>query len=291
MKRIASGVFSQENAEKNIPNNGKFLSNLQKVLGLTETETMLEYVRRNHQIDDILQWKILMRPDAKKILLEYVRHGGLLCYRVEEIILRLWPKSDTAEIMLEYAKNGILPDIDFLPRLFKLPNARDIFLEFVKHNPDGLREKVQLQILKQPYAEEIILESAKRGRWLCYDAQVRIFDQPDAGKIFLEYVRYRHELCYGAQVRIFDLPEAGKIFLEYVKLGKPLCFDIQLRIFQLPNAGDIFLEYVRHGWSFNNEPLNRIFRLPGAGKIILMYVRQRKIDGVKEIISAFRERA
>lgn len=80
-------------------------------------------------------------------------------------------------------------------------------------------------------------------------------------------------------------------FLEYVKLGKPLCFDIQLQIFQLPNAGDIFLEHARHGWSFYDEPLNRLFRLPGAGKIIFMYVRQRKIDGVKEIVRAFRRRA
>ncbi len=269
MKRIALGVFSQENA----------------------TENMLEYVRHNHELEAMEQWRILKRPGAKKILLEYVRHGGLLCYGVEYIIFRLWPKSDTAEIMLEYAKNGILPDVKFLPRLFKLPDAKEIFLEFVKHNPDGLREKVQLQILNRPYADEIMLESVKRGGWLCYDAQVRIFDQPDAGKIFLEYVRHRHELCYGAQVRIFDLPDAGKIFLEYVKLGKPLCFDIQLQIFQLPNAGDIFLEHARHGWSFYDEPLNRLFRLPGAGKIIFMYVRQRKIDGVKEIVRAFRRRA
>lgn len=241
MKRIALGVFSQENA----------------------TENMLEYVRRNHELEAMEQWRILKRPGAKKILLEYVRHGGLLCYGVEYIIFRLWPKSDTAEIMLEYAKNGILPDVKFLPRLFKLPDAKEIFLEFVKHNPDGLREKVQLQILNRPYADEIMLESVKRGGWLCYDAQVRIFDQPDA----------------------------EKIFLEYVKLGKPLCFDIQLQIFQLPNAGDIFLEHARHGWSFYDEPLNRLFRLPGAGKIIFMYVRQRKIDGVKEIVRAFRRRA
>ena len=164
MKRIALGVFSQENA----------------------TENMLEYVRRNHELEAMEQWRILKRPGAKKILLEYVRHGGLLCYGVEYIIFRLWPKSDTAEIMLEYAKNGILPDVKFLPRLFKLPDAKEIFLEFVKHNPDGLREKVQLQILNRPYADEIMLESVKRGGWLCYDAQVRMFDQPDAGKIFLE---------------------------------------------------------------------------------------------------------
>lgn len=213
MKRIALGVFSQENA----------------------TENMLEYVRRNHELEAMEQWRILKRPGAKKILLEYVRHGGLLCYGVEYIIFRLWPKSDTAEIMLEYAKNGILPDVKFLPRLFKLPDAKEIFLEFVKHNPDGLREKVQLQILNRPYADEIMLESVKRGGWLCYDAQVRMFDQP--------------------------------------------------------NAGDIFLEHARHGWSFYDEPLNRLFRLPGAGKIIFMYVRQRKIDGVKEIVRAFRRRA
>ena len=145
MKRIALGVFSQENA----------------------TENMLEYVRRNHELEAMEQWRILKRPGAKKILLEYVRHGGLLCYGVEYIIFRLWSKSDTAEIMLEYAKNGILPCVEFLPRLFKLPDAKEIFLEFVKHNPDGLREKVQLQILNRPYADEIMLESVKRGGWLC----------------------------------------------------------------------------------------------------------------------------
>lgn len=219
MKRIALGVFSQENA----------------------TEKMLEYVRRNHELEAMEQWRILKRPGAKKILLEYVRHGGLLCYGVEYIIFRLWPKSDTAEIMLEYAKNGILPDVKFLPRLFKLPDAKEIFLEFVKHNPDGLREKVQLQILNRPYADEIMLESVKRGGWLCYDAQVRMFDQPDAGKIFLEYVRHRHELCYGAQVRIFDLPDAEKFFWNMSSLESLSALISSFRFSSCPMQGTSFL--------------------------------------------------
>ena len=79
MKRIALGVFSQENA----------------------TENMLEYVRRNHELEAMEQWRILKRPGAKKILLEYVRHGGLLCYGEEVIIFRMTAKSNKDEKIVE----------------------------------------------------------------------------------------------------------------------------------------------------------------------------------------------
>ena len=121
---------------------------------------------------------------------------------------------------------------------FAQPNAGEIILNAVKKG-HLIPQNCQLKIFDLPNAEELVLEYTRHFR-LCNKAQPKIFDLPNAAEIILEYVKNGHSLCDEAELKLFGLPNASEVALEYVRQGYWFCDEAQKRIPELPNAGEIF---------------------------------------------------
>jgi hypothetical protein len=157
---------------------------------------------------------------AGEVLLRLMEKEPFINEGTFESIICL-PRKIAKEVLLKYAKLYPLPE-DVEPKIFNFPpnDAKEIYMEQIKHCSNGVCGEAEINIFTQPTTSvrEILLDYIGRGFSLCDRAQVMIFDLPPevAKELLFRYIQDR-PLCEEAQIKIFDLPSehAADVFSRY----------------------------------------------------------------------------